>query len=133
MSEPTFEISADGKAITCKKCGRTSHNENDVRHKYCGHCHVFHGQADGKLAELNVRAADALEQLQNYLKEKLPDVKVAVFAVVPPDEDGKPCGIAFATSLYDDFLVRMLRHYADAFESGQMGNYKWDPTETGNS
>lgn len=38
----TFTISADGKSITCKRCGRTSHNLNDVEWRYCGFCHVFH-------------------------------------------------------------------------------------------
>lgn len=39
---PTFEISPDGKTITCLKCKVTSVNLNDVREHYCGHCHVFH-------------------------------------------------------------------------------------------
>jgi hypothetical protein len=29
------------KYITCKKCGMTSYNINDVEHKYCGNCHEF--------------------------------------------------------------------------------------------
>lgn len=29
------------QSITCLKCGMTSHNPNDVREKYCGHCHEF--------------------------------------------------------------------------------------------
>lgn len=28
--------------ITCLGCGRESYNVNDVEHKYCGHCHVYH-------------------------------------------------------------------------------------------
>ena len=40
--KPTFTISKDKCSITCLKCGRTSHNLNDVKHRYCGHCHVFH-------------------------------------------------------------------------------------------
>jgi ribosomal protein S27AE len=35
-------ISDDGKAITCLKCGMTSHNPNDVAHRYCGRCHIYH-------------------------------------------------------------------------------------------
>lgn len=30
------------KSITCPQCGRTSHNPNDVREKYCGNCHQYH-------------------------------------------------------------------------------------------
>lgn len=28
--------------IVCPKCGMISHNPNDVRERYCGHCHAFH-------------------------------------------------------------------------------------------
>ncbi len=27
-------------SFTCPRCGLTSHNQNDVRESYCGHCHV---------------------------------------------------------------------------------------------
>lgn len=37
-----YKITSDGRAITCLVCGRTSHNANDVAHRYCAHCHVFH-------------------------------------------------------------------------------------------
>jgi hypothetical protein len=37
-----YEISPDGRAITCGECGLTSHNPHDVAHRYCGNCHVFH-------------------------------------------------------------------------------------------
>lgn len=29
-------------AITCPRCGRTSHNPNDAAQRYCGWCHAFH-------------------------------------------------------------------------------------------
>lgn len=38
-----FAISAEGRAITCWTCGRTSYHPEDVRHRYCGACSVFHG------------------------------------------------------------------------------------------
>jgi hypothetical protein len=41
MSDPQYTISEDGLSITCLICGMTSHNLNDVAHKYCGRCHVF--------------------------------------------------------------------------------------------
>ena len=28
-------------SFTCPKCGRTSHNLNDVRERYCGACHEW--------------------------------------------------------------------------------------------
>jgi hypothetical protein len=39
----TYRIEENGEAITCLICGRTSHNLNDVSRKYCGFCHIFHG------------------------------------------------------------------------------------------
>jgi hypothetical protein len=38
----SYTISPDGKAITCRRCGLTSHNRNDVANRYCGHCNKFH-------------------------------------------------------------------------------------------
>lgn len=40
--ERTYIVSDDGKTITCLRCGKISHNANDVREHYCGHCHIFH-------------------------------------------------------------------------------------------
>jgi len=40
-------------SITCCQCGLQSYNSNDVKHVYCGHCHLFHdlmlGHSDGFL------------------------------------------------------------------------------------
>lgn len=36
-----YRILQDGRAIECLECGRTSHNLNDVKHRYCGHCRAF--------------------------------------------------------------------------------------------
>lgn len=30
------------KGITCPQCGMTSYNLNDIKEKYCGHCHQWH-------------------------------------------------------------------------------------------
>jgi hypothetical protein len=38
----SYAISADGKRITCGRCGLTSHNPNDVAQRYCGNCKIFH-------------------------------------------------------------------------------------------
>jgi ribosomal protein L37E len=42
MNAPTYMIERDGSAITCLRCGRTSHNPNDVKEKYCSYCKLFH-------------------------------------------------------------------------------------------
>ncbi|MBA7533406.1 hypothetical protein ES705_25645 [subsurface metagenome] len=38
----TYEILYNGIAIKCLICGLISYNLNDVKSKYCGHCHIFH-------------------------------------------------------------------------------------------
>jgi len=43
MSSPErYTIAPDGRSITCRTCGLTSYNPNDVAQQYCGRCHVFH-------------------------------------------------------------------------------------------
>jgi len=41
-----YQIITDDKgnavAIKCLQCGMTSYHPEDVRHHYCGNCHVFH-------------------------------------------------------------------------------------------
>ena len=29
-------------SIQCCRCGLVSYNANDIRERYCGHCHRFH-------------------------------------------------------------------------------------------
>lgn len=31
-----------GPSITCPRCQRTSYHPEDIRQRYCGHCHAFH-------------------------------------------------------------------------------------------
>ncbi len=40
--EDRYTISAEGRAITCWTCGRTSYHPKDVLHRYCGACRAFH-------------------------------------------------------------------------------------------
>ncbi len=35
------------RGITCPKCGRTSHNPGDVRHRFCGACHQYYDEMIG--------------------------------------------------------------------------------------
>lgn len=34
----TYALASDRKSILCLRCGRRSHNVEDVRHIYCGAC-----------------------------------------------------------------------------------------------
>jgi hypothetical protein len=38
----SYLISADRKAITCRRCWMTSYNPHDVRNHYCGKCRTWH-------------------------------------------------------------------------------------------
>lgn len=40
--ENSFVIDLNAPSITCKVCGLTSFNVNDVNNRYCGHCHRYH-------------------------------------------------------------------------------------------
>lgn len=44
-----YRLVEDGEAIECLVCRYTSHNENDIRFKYCGNCHSFHDPATGRI------------------------------------------------------------------------------------
>ncbi len=37
-----FTVNADGRAIMCLRCGRTSYSQGDIENHYCGHCKIFH-------------------------------------------------------------------------------------------
>lgn len=32
--------------IECSTCGRRSYNVNDIEHRYCGYCHIFHEKGE---------------------------------------------------------------------------------------
>jgi hypothetical protein len=38
----TYRLVDDGRAIECLRCGMVSYHPEDVRQRYCGHCHRFH-------------------------------------------------------------------------------------------
>lgn len=42
MPDSLLNLPADKESITCLRCERTSHNPNDVEHRYCGFCNMFH-------------------------------------------------------------------------------------------
>jgi hypothetical protein len=42
LAGPPTSYAIAGRSITCRLCGLTSHNPNDIRERYCGRCHIFH-------------------------------------------------------------------------------------------
>jgi ribosomal protein L37E len=41
------ELFGPSPSFTCRDCGRTSYNLNDVKQRYCGHCHKFMAELRG--------------------------------------------------------------------------------------
>ena len=48
MKQYQILLNGDGvaHAIKCHTCGLTSYHPEDVRHRYCGKCNVFHEDAE---------------------------------------------------------------------------------------
>lgn len=46
------------ESITCLLCGRTSYHPDDVKHKYCGHCHIFHEDLEQETQHENQRTPE---------------------------------------------------------------------------
>jgi hypothetical protein len=46
----SYSLVLKGKdvGILCKLCQRISYNPNDVKNRYCGNCHRFHGDANAR-------------------------------------------------------------------------------------
>lgn len=57
----TYKILDEGNAIECLKCGKISHNSNDVTNLWCGHCKRYHVEymTDGEFI-------DAMNNLNDY-------------------------------------------------------------------
>ena len=52
-------------SFTCRDCGMTSYNLNDVKHRYCGRCHKFMAElrTAADLKEAQRRFADSYRKL----------------------------------------------------------------------
>lgn len=48
----TYEIMNNGAAIKCSMCGLTSYHPDDVKHRYCGNCHLFHDDHYNKVQSI---------------------------------------------------------------------------------
>jgi hypothetical protein len=58
MTDEGCTIAPDGRSITCHRCGMTSHNSNDVAHRYCGFCKRFHEDQDLKTITIEPQKND---------------------------------------------------------------------------
>lgn len=87
----TFTVAEDGKSITCKRCGKTSFNMNDVEHHYCGYCHVCHDDLwpparqwwiDHPPKEMAVVVCDCGFRL-GIVRSNLEEIKAGVWGNIP--------------------------------------------------
>jgi RNase P subunit RPR2 len=85
VDDPRYRVvEKDGRrAITCKRCGRTSHNPTDVRNVYCGNCHRF--LLDPPPAEVATPAAGGDEtRLAGATGESSRPPTLRAGAILPP-------------------------------------------------
>ncbi len=54
----------------CRRCNLTSHNQHDIRHRYCSKCRLFH---DGLVQEFSVKIAtdEQLDEALSILSREL--------------------------------------------------------------
>lgn len=64
-----YEILEDGAAVRCGFCGRVSHHPEDVKHRYCGACHV---QLDLAVPNQVLRELIGLGTMKAALKQAFP-------------------------------------------------------------
>jgi hypothetical protein len=56
MTPETFEY---GWTITCPQCNRTSYHTEDVRHRFCGACKIYHdAHPEDRRSLIGTAAAD---------------------------------------------------------------------------
>lgn len=75
-----------GQTITCGHCGMTSHNPNDVLHRYCGYCHIFHESDEQvRLTPSTVQSkenSNMKKQIHNKSAFTLLDLILVAFLIV---------------------------------------------------
>jgi len=104
-------------SFTCKRCGATSHNQNDEERRYCGACHSFEDQLVPVIRNSMISGTDhtlwlpvTTQQLETYVDRRglVQDIFPHLTAperefiqsgitpeewrrfVIPPDEGGTP-------------------------------------------
>lgn len=72
--EPRYEIVSGGIGIKCLVCSMTSFHPEDIEHKYCGNCHIFHDPyariPKAVLEKYNQRAVDLELEIGKRRKER---------------------------------------------------------------
>ena len=112
MSEPTFTLATDGKAITCHKCGLTSHNPSDVAFHYCGKCNLWHDGPNLLNAADEAALFEFTEAVGKLIRRQWPQVQFFLTMNQKP-EFFRPgidkFGVSIVTNLGKDDLLKLLR------------------------
>jgi len=113
---PTYLIEDDPPRITCKVCRRTSYNQGDVDHLYCGNCNAFHDPTPAPAPPETPRARQELQRAHDIL---LSVIKEEV--ELPLTEEQKKLTMACASVLcwclghnHNDSFERNLKAIEDA-------------------
>jgi hypothetical protein len=121
MSEPTFTIAPDGKSITCRKCGQTSHNANDVAFHYCGRCNFWHDGPGLLNAGTEMAFVQCSEAIAKLIRRVMPDAKFFLTMHQKPEGGIKGVhkfGVSVLTNLKKDELLGLLKGIVDHAEAG---------------
>lgn len=65
----TYDIDLNAPSITCKICGCTSFNVEDVARHYCGRCHVFHDDLWPPGREMLIGHPELVQPGMSFLKK----------------------------------------------------------------
>jgi hypothetical protein len=112
MSEPTFTISDDGKAITCHRCGATSHNANDVAFHYCGRCNHWHEGPNLLNAKSEAAYLLHTQAMGKLIARVMPGAKF--FLTTYQDIEGgrvgvDKFGVSIATNIHKADMLKLLK------------------------
>lgn len=119
MSAPTFTIADDGKSITCHRCGKTSHNANDVAFHYCGRCNVWHDGPNLLNAENKAAFCDLTTAIGRLLARTMPGAKFFFTAFQDPTGGQvgiDKFGVSVVTNLKTTELIKLLKGIVDHAE-----------------
>jgi hypothetical protein len=121
MSEPTFTVAADGKSITCHKCGKTSHNANDVVFHYCGRCNFWHDGPDLLNPGTEMAFIQCSEAVARLIRRVMPDAEFFLTTFQKPEggiEGVHKFGVSVMTNLKQDELLKLLKGIIEHAEAG---------------
>jgi hypothetical protein len=113
-------------SITCPRCGLTSWHPDDVKHRYCGNCNMFH--EDMKIAETLESMGAKIGTLPPAMAADHKSMTVALVKLNMDQKDKELVNICwlpefFVVEMPDALrkaIVERLRHDAERLENGDL-------------